>query len=95
VHVTGTYDTSAAAGVSTAAASSSDPGSDGHGGGGEAAPPPRLITNAETTDATVPGSQMTEPARARLAGRGLLPAESVHASSPGSVPVAVLSRCSA
>jgi hypothetical protein len=29
----------------------------------------------ETTDATVPDSQMTEPIHARLAGRGLLPAE--------------------
>jgi transposase len=59
VHVTETCDTSADS-------SSSD---------GEAVAPPHLITNAETTDATVPDSQMTEPARARLAGRGLLPAE--------------------
>ena len=29
----------------------------------------------ETTDATVPDNQMTEPIHARLAGRGLLPAE--------------------
>jgi transposase len=72
VHVTETCDTSAAAGGDTAA--SSDPGSDGHGGG-EAAPPPHLITNVETTDATVPDSQMTAAVHDRLAGRGLLPAE--------------------
>jgi Transposase DDE domain len=47
----------------------------GSDGGSEGGPPPNLIVNVETTDATVPDSQMTEPARARLAGRGLLPAE--------------------
>ena len=72
VHVTETCDTSAAGGDTAA---SSDPGSDGHGGGGEAAPPPHLITNVETTDATVPDSQMTAAVHDRLAGRGLLPAE--------------------
>ena len=71
MHVTETCDTSAAAGGDTAA--SSDPGSDG--GDGEAAPPPHLITNVETTDATVPDSQMTAAVHDRLAGRGLLPAE--------------------
>ena len=40
----------------------------------EAVTPPHLIVNVETTDATVPGSQMTAPAHARLAGRDLLPA---------------------
>ena len=73
VHVTETCDTSAAAGGGTAA--SSDPGSDGHGDDGEAAPPPHLITNVETTDATVPDSQMTAAVHDRLTGRALLPAE--------------------
>jgi transposase len=51
-------------------------GSEGHGGGdGEALPPPHLIVNVETTDATVPDSQMTAPVHARLTGRGLRPAE--------------------
>lgn len=63
VHVTETCDTSAAAG-----SSSTD-------GDGAAVAPPHLITNVETTDATVPDNQMTEPIHARLAGRGLLPAE--------------------
>jgi Transposase DDE domain len=50
--------------------------SDGRGADdGEAVAPPHLITNVETTDATVPDNQMTAPVRARLAGRGLLPAE--------------------
>jgi Transposase DDE domain/Transposase domain (DUF772) len=63
VHVTETCDTT-----------SSD--SDGRGAGdGEAVAPPHLITNVETTDATVPDNQMTAPVHARLAGRGLLPAE--------------------
>src|ERR1035437_2885845 len=39
------------------------------------APGRRMITNVETTDATVPDNQMTAPVHARLAGRGLLPAE--------------------
>jgi IS5 family transposase len=73
VHVTETCGTSAAAGGDTVA--SSDSGSEGHGEDGEAAPPPNLITNVETTDATVPDSQMTAPVHDRLAGRGLLPAE--------------------
>jgi transposase len=60
VHVTETCDTSAGDG------SSSD---------GEAVAPPHLIVNVETTDATVPDSQMTAPVHARLAGRGMLPAE--------------------
>jgi transposase len=60
VHVTETCDTSPG--------NSSD-------GDGEAVAPPHLITNVETTDATVPDSQMTGPVHARLAGRGLLPAE--------------------
>jgi IS5 family transposase len=44
-------------------------------GDGEDVPPPHLITNVETTDATVPDSRMTAPVHARLAGRGLLPDE--------------------
>ena len=47
----------------------------GGDGDAEAPAPPHLITNVETTDATVPDNQMTEPIHARLAGRGLLPAE--------------------
>src|ERR1022692_97619 len=44
-------------------------------GDGEAVAPPHLIVNVETTDATVPDNQMTAPVHARLAGRGLRPAE--------------------
>lgn len=61
VHVTETCDTSAAGG--------------GSGGEDEGGPPPNLIVNMETTDATVPDSQMTAPVHACLARRGLLPAE--------------------
>ncbi len=61
VHVTETCDTS-----------DSSRSSDGEG---EGAPPPHLIVNVETTDATVPDNQMTAPVHARLAERGLLPAE--------------------
>ena len=46
-----------------------------HDADGHAVAPPQLITNVETTDAAVPDNQMTEPIHARLAGRGLLPAE--------------------
>ncbi len=67
VHVTETCDTSAADDSSSSSSSSS--------GDGEAVAPPHLITNVETTDATVPDNQMTEPIHARLAGRALLPAE--------------------
>jgi Transposase DDE domain/Transposase domain (DUF772) len=73
VHVTETCDTSAIRDDDTA--TSSDSGSEGHGDDGEAAPPPHLIVNVETTDATVPDSQMTAPIHARLAGRDLRPAE--------------------
>jgi len=73
VHVTETCGTSAAAGDDTAASGSS--GSEGHDGDGQASPPPHLIVNVETTDATVPDSQMIAPIHARLAGRGLRPAE--------------------
>ncbi len=68
VHVTETCDTTAT--------SSDSSDSDGRGAGdGEAAAPPHLITNVETTEATVPDNQMTAPIHSRLAGRGLLPAE--------------------
>jgi hypothetical protein len=40
---------------------------------GEGVTPPQLIVNVETTDATVPGNQMTEPIHAHLDQRGLLP----------------------
>jgi transposase len=72
VHVTETCGTSGARDDDTAA--SGDPGG-GHGGGGAAAPAPHLITGVETTDATVPDNQMTEPIHDRLDRRGLLPAE--------------------
>jgi len=68
VHVTETCDTSAAADNNNNNSSSSE-------GDGEAIAPPHLITNVQTTDATVPDSQMTELIHARMAGRGLLPAE--------------------
>ncbi len=73
VHVTETCDTSAR--DDDTATSSSDPGSEGHSDDGEAVAPPHLIVNVETTDATVPDSQMTAPVHARLARRDLLPAE--------------------
>jgi len=73
VHVTETCDTSAIRDDDIA--TSSDSGSEGHGDDGEAAPPPHLIVNVETTDATVPDSQMTAPIHARLTGRDLRPAE--------------------
>ncbi len=67
VHVTETCDTN-----DDSSSSSSD--SDGEGDG-EAAPPPHLIVKVETTDATVPDSQMTEPIHAHLDQRGILPGE--------------------
>ena len=72
VHVTETCGTGGAR--DGCAVAGSDSGSNGHGGG-QAAPLPHLITSVETTDATVPDNQMTGPVHARLAGRGLLPAE--------------------
>ena len=60
VHVTETCDTN---------------GNNSSDSDGDAVPPPQLITNVETTDATVPDNQMTEPIHTRLAGRGLTPAE--------------------
>jgi hypothetical protein len=69
VHVTETCGTSDAQDDDTAT-SSEDRRDEG-----AAVPPPHLIVNVETTDATVPDSQMTAPVHARLAGRGLLAAE--------------------
>ena len=71
VHVTETCGTSGARDDDTAA--SGDPG--GGPGGGAAAPAPHLITGVETTGATVPDSQMTEPVHDRLARRKLPPGE--------------------
>lgn len=74
VHVTETCGTGAVRGGGTAASGS--PGSQSRAGGEDAgAVPPHLITNVETTDATVTDNQMTEPIHARLKRRGLLPAE--------------------
>src|SRR5258707_12322659 len=53
VHVTETCDPAGADG-------SSDGDGDGDGDG-EAIPPPHLITNVQTTDATVPDTQRTKP----------------------------------
>src|ERR1019366_6682701 len=55
----------------TSGGSSDGPGADDD----EAVAPPHLITNVETTDATVPDNQMTAPIHARLAERHLLPDE--------------------
>ena len=60
-HVTETCDTTRAAGDSDEE--------------GAAITPPHLIVNVETTDATVPDSQMTEPIHTHLDQRGLLPGE--------------------
>jgi transposase len=73
VHVTETCGISACRDGDTATGSGQ--GSGGHGDDGAAAPPPHLITGVETTDATVPDSQMTEPVHDRLARRRLLPGE--------------------
>jgi len=73
VHVTETCGTGAAQDDDTV--TSRDSGSEDRRDAGAAAPPPNLIVNAETTDATVPDSQMTAAIHARLADRGLRPAE--------------------
>ena len=66
VHVTQTCDTSGNGSTDGDADADAD---------GDAVAAPQLITNVETTDATVPDNQMTEPIHARLAGRDLLPGE--------------------
>jgi transposase len=59
---------------------------------GEAAAPPQLIVGVETTEATVPDSQMTEPIHARLAGRHLLPDEHLVDSGYPSAELLVSSQ---
>ena len=61
-------------------------------GEGSAAAPPHLIVNVETTDATVPGRQMTEPIHAHLAGKGLLPGEHLVDSGYPSAELLVSSQ---
>lgn len=80
VHVTETCDTAGPANDS-----------DGDGDGATAAPP-HLIVNVETTDATVPDNQMTEPIHARLGRRGLLPGEHLVDSGYPSAQLLVSSQ---
>jgi hypothetical protein len=65
--------------------------SDGDGDGSDATPP-HLIVNVETTDATVPDNQMTEPIHARLGQRGLLPGEHLVDSGYPSAQLLVSSQ---
>jgi hypothetical protein len=51
------------------------PGIPGRGQDGEAVVPPNLVVGVETTEATVPDSQMTEAIHHRLDQRGMLPGE--------------------
>ncbi len=80
VHVTETCDTD----------DSDD--SDDSDGESAAVTPPHLIVNVETTDATVPGSQMTEPIHARLDQRGMLPGEHLVDSGYPSAELLVSSQ---
>ena len=59
---------------------------------GEDVTPPQLIVNVETTDATVPGNQMTEPVHAHLDQRGLLPGEHLVDSGYPSAELLVSSQ---
>jgi hypothetical protein len=93
VHVTETCGTSGARDDDDIAASSG-PGGEGHGGEGAAGPAPHLITGVETTDATVPDSQMTELVHHRLAGRRLLPGEHYVDSGYASAELLVSSLAS-
>jgi len=80
VHVTETCDTAG-------------PAHDSDGDGDSAtATPPHLIVNVETTDATVPDNQMTEPIHARLGQRGLLPGEHLVDSGYPSAQLLVSSQ---
>jgi hypothetical protein len=82
VHVTETCDTT-------------DPAGEGDGegdGDGASATPPHLIVNVETTDASVPDDQMTEPIHAHLAQRGLLPDEHLVDSGYPSAELLVSSQ---
>ncbi|HET9247946.1 MAG TPA: IS1182 family transposase [Xanthobacteraceae bacterium] len=82
VHVTETCDTAGPA-----------HDSDGEGDGDDAtAAPPHLIVNVETTDATVPDNQMTEPIHAHLGQRGLLPGEHLLDSGYPSAELLVSSQ---
>jgi hypothetical protein len=82
VHVTETCGTTGTAGAD-------DSGSDGEGA---AVTPPHLIVNVETTDATVPDAQMTEPIHARLDQRGMLPGEHLVDSGYPSAELLVSSQ---
>src|SRR6266700_2618496 len=67
--------------------------SDGDGDGEDTAvAPPHLIVNVETTDATVPGNQMTGPVHAHLDQRGLLPGEHLVDSGYPSAELLVSSQ---
>jgi transposase len=78
VHVTETCDTAS-------------PATDSDGDGATATPP-HLIVNVQTTDATVPDNQMTEPIHARLGQRGLLPGEHLVDSGYPSAELLVSSQ---
>jgi transposase len=78
VHVTETCDTAGPA--------------DDSDGDGATAPPPHLIVNVQTTDATVPDNQMTQPIHARLDRRGLLPGEHLVDSGYPSAELLVSSQ---
>ena len=80
VHVTETCDTGG---------SGSGSGSDGED---TAITPPHLVVNVETTDATVPDNQMTEPVHAHLDQRGLLPGEHLVDSGYPSAELLVSSQ---
>ena len=54
--------------------------------------PPHLVVNVETTDATVPDNQMTEPVHAHLDQRGLLPGEHLVDSGYPSAELLVTSQ---
>jgi hypothetical protein len=88
IHVTETCAREGAAG--TGPADAAGPGDSA--GEGPAAAPPHLIVNVETTDATVPGNQMTEPIHAHLAGKGLLPGEHLVDSGYPSAELLVSSQ---
>jgi IS5 family transposase len=78
VHVTETCDTAG-------------PAAEGEGKGATTTPP-HLIVNVETTDATVPDNQMTEPIHAHLGQRGLLPGEHLVDSGYPSAELLVSSQ---
>jgi transposase len=67
---------------------------DGHGaaGDGKDVAPPNLVVGVETTEATVPDSQMTKAIHDRLAGRHLLPGEHLMDSGYPSAELLVSSQ---